>query len=144
MVSVRQLDKYVKHPCIKIKFKTGIFIGLHICKLKLFIFFSFGFIHIGRVGSVAVTVSIATERYINVCYPTTHFSRKYLFLITPILFAFIYNAPKFFEIVACTQEEKYQMMLKEYTDEYIIIYVDVGDCNGKISYKIKIKLLSIS
>ena len=64
-----------------------------------------GFAHIGRVGSVAVTVSISIERYLNCCQPNDKFMFKSLLLPAPIIFAILYNVPKFFEISSCTINE---------------------------------------
>ena len=68
---------------------------------------SVGFGSIGRVGSVGVTVSIAFARYLAVCHPTITFSLNYLLVAIPTLFALFYNVPKFFEIIHCSDEEKY-------------------------------------
>ena len=76
-------------------------------------FFSIGFAHIGRVGSVAVTISIAVERYMSVCHPTNSFPCKRLLFPLPIAFALLYNVPKFFEIVACSKTEMYHTMITE-------------------------------
>ena len=74
--------------------------------------FSIGFAHIGRVGSVAVTISIAIERYMSVCYPTTSSScHKRLLFPLPIVFSVLYNVPKFFEIVKCSEEEINRTMI---------------------------------
>ena len=73
--------------------------------------FSIGFAHIGRVGSVSVTISIAIERYLGVCHPTTNFSYQYLLFPVPIAFTILYNIPKFFEVMKCSEEELYQTML---------------------------------
>ena len=64
-----------------------------------------GLAHIGRVGSVAVTVSISVERYLNCCHPNEKFKYKSLLLPIPIIFTFLYNIPKFLEISACTRYE---------------------------------------
>ena len=86
--------------------------------------FSFGFLHIGMLGSILVTVSIATERYITVCHPTSIFTRKYLLIVVPILISLTYNIPKFFEIVTCSKEEMYITMLKSYIQItfYLILF----------------------
>ena len=60
-----------------------------------------GFAHIGRVGSVAVTVSLSVERYLETCHPTKTFSSKHLLIILPISFAVLYNIPKFYELEPC-------------------------------------------
>ena len=54
--------------------------------------------HIGRVGSVFVTVSVTIERYYSVCQPTSEFRFKWLLIPLPIICAFMYNIPKFFEL----------------------------------------------
>ena len=56
--------------------------------------------HIGRVGSVFITVSITIERYLSVCHPTSAHCGKSLLLPIPVAFAIIYNIPKFFELEA--------------------------------------------
>ena len=80
-------------------------------------YFSFGFLHVGLLGSILTTISIALERYITVCYPTTSFSRKYLLIVSPIIATIMYNIPKFFEIITCTDEELYATMLKSYLEK---------------------------
>ena len=59
-----------------------------------------GFAHIGRVGSVFVTIAITIERYVIVCHPTSEFKGKFLLIPLPIISAILYNIPKFFEIEA--------------------------------------------
>ena len=81
--------------------------------MVLFDIFSIGFAHIGRVGSVTVTISIAIERYLGVCHPTNNFSFQYLLFPAPIAFTILYNIPKFFEVVKCSEEEVYKTMLIE-------------------------------
>ena len=75
------------------------------------IIFSIGFAHIGRVGSVAVTISIAIERYMSVCHPINRTHFRHLLFFLPITFSILYNIPKFFEIVRCTEEEIYRTMI---------------------------------
>ena len=67
----------------------------------LFVLFRIGFAHIGRVGSVAVTVSISIERYLSIRHPNKTISIKSWLLPFPILFATLYNIPKFFEFSTC-------------------------------------------
>ena len=59
-----------------------------------------------------MTISIAIERYMNVCHPTNRSSyyKKFLFPL-PIIFSIFYNIPKFFEIVKCNQDEMNHTML---------------------------------
>ena len=59
-----------------------------------------GFVHIGRVGSVFVTIAITVERYVVVCHRTSEFKGKFLLIPLPIISAILYNIPKFFEIEA--------------------------------------------
>ena len=59
----------------------------------------FGLAHTGRVGSVLLTLCISIERYCSVCHSTCNFRGAKSFLLpTPILFAIVYNLPKFFEL----------------------------------------------
>ena len=64
----------------------------------MFLHCRIGLAHIGRVGSVFVTVSVTIERYYSVCQPTSEFRFKWLLIPLPIICAFIYNIPKFFEL----------------------------------------------
>ena len=59
-----------------------------------------GFIHIGRVGSTAVTVSLSIERYLAISQRDSDISSKILFW-TPIISSVLYNIPKFFELETC-------------------------------------------
>ena len=73
--------------------------------LKGIEYFRIGFAYIGRVGSVAVTVSISVERYINCCFSNHDFAFKSLLVPFPIIFALVYNVPKFFESELKTTDE---------------------------------------
>ena len=57
----------------------------------------FGIGHIGRVGSVFITMSVTIERYFAIVHPLKHFAGKKLLLITPIISSILYNIPKFLE-----------------------------------------------
>ena len=70
--------------------------------LQFISIFSYGLAHIGRVGSVALTLSISIERYCSVCHSTCTFRAKSLLIILPVAFAIIYNVPKFFELTSET------------------------------------------
>ena len=67
--------------------------------------YRFGLAHIGRVGSVMLTLSITIERYCSVCHSTCQFRAKSLLLPLPVAFAIIYNIPKFFELKSETFHE---------------------------------------
>ena len=54
--------------------------------------------HISRVGSVFITVSIAIERYLSVCQQTSEHRFKSLLIPIAVTSAVIYNIPKFFEL----------------------------------------------
>ena len=70
--------------------------------LQFISIFSYGLAHIGRVGSVVLTLSISIERYCSVCHSTCTFRAKSLLIILPVAFAIIYNIPKFFELTSET------------------------------------------
>ena len=59
-----------------------------------------GLVHIGRVGSIAVTVSLSIDRYLAIGQLSSDTSSKILFW-TPVIFSFVYNVPKFFEAETC-------------------------------------------
>ena len=59
--------------------------------------FGYGLGHIGRVGSVFVTVSVTIERYFAICHPLKHLRGKKYLLLIPSLMAILYNIPKFME-----------------------------------------------
>ena len=59
--------------------------------------FGYGLGHIGRVGSVFVTVSVTIERYFAIVHPLKHFRGKKYLLLIPSLMAIVYNIPKFME-----------------------------------------------
>ena len=47
---------------------------------------------------MVLTLSISIERYCSVCHSTCQFRAKSLLLPVPVVFAVIYNIPKFFEL----------------------------------------------
>ena len=53
--------------------------------------------HIGRVGSVFVTMSVTIERYFAIVHPLKHFSGKRYLLLISIVTTILYNIQKFFE-----------------------------------------------
>ncbi|CAB4054859.1 unnamed protein product [Lepeophtheirus salmonis] len=57
-----------------------------------------GVVHIWRVGSTAITVSITIERYFAIVRPLKRFTYQRLLLVGSLLFAAIYNIPRFFEV----------------------------------------------
>ena len=89
--------------------------------------FRFGFANIGRVGSVALTVSITIERYFSVCFPNNTFSAKSLLLPLPIVFAVLYNIPKFFEIVACDEDAQVDANVAFYNESTTLRYNESVD-----------------
>ena len=54
--------------------------------------------HIGRVASVLLTLCVTLERYYSVCHPMSQLRCKRYLLPASIVFAIVYNLPKFFEI----------------------------------------------
>jgi hypothetical protein len=66
----------------------------------------FGFGHIGRVGSVFITVSVTIERYFAIVHPLKHFSGKRFLLVIPILSSVLYNIPKFYELERQVKHKK--------------------------------------
>jgi len=58
---------------------------------------SFGFVHIGRVGSAFATVTVTVERFIAVNYPLKRLRNTKVLLSVPIIGSLLYNIPRFFE-----------------------------------------------
>ena len=57
--------------------------------------FCHGVIHIARMGSVYVTMSITLERYFAIVHPLKDFAVVKKFLLpTTVVFSFFYNIPK--------------------------------------------------
>ena len=83
-----------------------------------------GFAHIGRVGSVFVTVAITVERYLSVCYPNLECRGKSLLVPIPMIFAIIYNLPKFFELEATPQNDENGNKIINQSINYEIYYDD--------------------
>ena len=65
-----------------------------------------GLAHIGRVGSVFVTVAITTERYLESYQPRPEQKIKWQLIVLPIVGAVIYSIPKFFELKVDSKAEK--------------------------------------
>ena len=59
-----------------------------------------GLVHIGRVGSIAVTVSLSIDRYLAIGQLSSDRSSKVLFW-APVIVSCVYNVPKFFEAETC-------------------------------------------
>ena len=73
----------------------------------------FGIGHIGRVGSVFVTMSVTIERYFAIVHPLKHFSGKRFLLVVPIVTTMLYNIPKFFEFKRSEVSTTYSCQVKE-------------------------------
>lgn len=58
----------------------------------------YGLLHTFRVGSVYVTLAVTFERFHAIICPLRHFKRKKYMLPFCILFAILYNIPKYFEL----------------------------------------------
>ena len=75
----------------------------------------YGLGHIGRVGSVFVTVSVTIERYFAIVHPLKHFRGKKYLLLIPSLMAIVYNIPKFLEFELQVKSKKYiNLIVKKY------------------------------
>ena len=57
----------------------------------------YGFVHIGRVGSVLATLSVTVERFFAIVYPLKRIRRTRFLIYSSIIVAIIYNIPRFFE-----------------------------------------------
>ena len=57
----------------------------------------YGFVHIGRVGSVLATLSVTVERFFAIVYPLKRIRRTRFLIYSSVIGAIIYNVPRFFE-----------------------------------------------
>ena len=58
----------------------------------------YGFAHIGRVGSVFMTLSVTIERFFAIAYPLKKIQLKRGLILFSVLGAIVYNVPRFFEL----------------------------------------------
>ena len=59
--------------------------------------FRYGIAHIGRVGSVFMTLSVTLERFFAILYPFKRLHLKTPLLVGSIAFSCFYNVPRFME-----------------------------------------------
>ena len=59
--------------------------------------FRYGILHIGRVGSVLTTFSVAMERYFAIKYPLNMIKKSRSLILFCLLFSILYNIPRFLE-----------------------------------------------
>ena len=57
----------------------------------------YGFVHIGRVGSVLLTLSVTVERFFAIVYPLKRLRRTRFLIYTSTVGTIAYNVPRFFE-----------------------------------------------
>ena len=62
-----------------------------------FLFNRYGFVHIGRVGSVLLTLSVTVERFFAIVYPLKRLRRTRFLIYTSTVGTIVYNVPRFFE-----------------------------------------------
>ena len=57
----------------------------------------YGFVHIGRVGSVLLTLSVTVERFFAIVYPLKRIRRTRFLIYSSVIGSIAYNIPRFFE-----------------------------------------------
>ena len=82
-----------------------------------------------------LTLSISIERYCSVCHSTCHFRAKPLLLPVPVVLAFIYNIPKFFELRSEKLYENLHMVQATNIDNQTLL-------QANISYEDRLSILS--
>ena len=69
-----------------------------ISHLSFFSYLRYGFAHIGRVGSVLMTLSVTIERFVAIAYPLRRVNLNCKLITSSVLGAIFYNLPRFFEL----------------------------------------------
>ena len=67
------------------------------CDMSQFYFSRYGFAHIGRVGSVFMTLSVTLERFFAIVYPLKRLRLKSILIGASTLLSVVYNIPRFLE-----------------------------------------------
>ena len=87
-----------------------------ICITLNIVFYSFGFAHIGRVGSVFATLMVTIERFVAVWCPLKRLKSTKTLLSISIIGSLIYNIPRFLEFESTTEyvsKDKSQILLDQ-------------------------------
>ena len=77
----------------------------------------YGILHIGRVGSVTSTLSVAMERFFAIKYPLIVHERAKTCIVLCIVFSVVYNIPRFFEFETIDQDISVESSLKLRSNE---------------------------
>ena len=63
----------------------------------------YGFAHIGRVGSVFMTLSVTLERFFAIVYPLKRLRLKTILIAVSTFVSVVYNIPRFLEFETILQ-----------------------------------------
>ena len=69
-------------------------------------YFRYGIAHIGRVGSVFMTLSVTLERFFAILYPLKRLRIKTPLLVASVAFSCLYNIPRFLEFETIVTESE--------------------------------------
>ena len=97
-------------------------------------FLRIGLAHIGRVGSVFVTVAITIERYLSSCEPTIRQDRKSWLITTSVAVAILYNVPRFFGLKTVENDLAMRIEKHNSTNENNLLYNSNYTKNNSNSY----------
>ena len=97
--------------------------------------FSYGILHIGRVGSVFTTLSVAVDRFYAVKYPLKMIESSHLLIICSVSFSLLYNIPRFLEFETNSsnvsmEETNATSLLDKVLCNYK--YIDISRTAGKL------------
>ena len=84
-----------KKWCCILQYKRKNFLKIYYLYLRLI--YRYGFVHIGRVGSVLLTLSVTVERFFAIVYPLKRIRRTRFLIYSSVIGAIAYNVPRFFE-----------------------------------------------
>ena len=79
--------------------------------------------HTSRVGSVYLTLSITIERYFAIVHPLRHIGWKHTLAPLSIIFAVVYNVPRFFEFYYDSKRDFIIVTALRSNNTYITYYI---------------------
>ena len=98
IIKVLHLKSFLNHVLRLMLRYNMLIMNIQLLNLICFFYFNrYGFVHIGRVGSVLLTLSVTVERFFAIVYPLKRLRRTRFLIYTSTVGTIVYNVPRFFE-----------------------------------------------